>query len=219
MIPAGTVDVTPVLAVVFHNYTGVWRNNAIGICVRARFTIDGAGRSPNPVVVRRSGSLVARFINGGVDGFAIWRHGKAARCHAKQGDDFFHLGIGGIEYPDIGTVCARRHGIKVRRRVLTAMRGRHKSAGIVAASKDNVLRFITDMQRFLHVGQVSIQFNDTDVIREVIDHPGLVIIAQSDGNRLNPDGNAVHQRRGFPADIKNFEFAIRRVQRVQAGVV
>ena len=82
--------------------------------------------------------------------------------------------------------------------VLTTMCCRDERAVSAGAGEHDVARLIADEQRARHLGNATGQINDADAVREMVDHPDLIVGPRGDRNRLHAHGH--RRRKGEPPD-------------------
>lgn len=104
-------------------------------------------------VFRNAGRLIAREKRRSVDGFAVGRDGKRARCVCEQRD----LGqalpaesapeVVHIEHPDVRAARTGGEQLRIIRRVLPAVGGGDERALVARPREHDVARLIADEQR------------------------------------------------------------------------
>ena len=175
-----------------------WRQCARRGCAAARVTAIGLILVTDRAFVDHR-CLVAGHETGGVNRCAIRRNRQRARGVGKMRENGFRraaqragCGIVGVKHPDIGAAYARRgafagvagHQIGAVGAVLAAVRGGDKRTGSGVAGEHNIARLVTDQQGLFNAWRVGAKVDNTDRIRQVVDHPDFIISIGGDRYRL-----------------------------------
>ena len=158
---------------------------------------------------------------GRVDAGAVRRHRERARSVGEEGDDGERrtaqraAEVVGVEHPDVRAPHARGGELGIERDVLAPV-GRGDERPLPPRSgEDDVARLVAHQERALDLaGQVVavlVELDDAHAVREVVDHPDLMIVPGRHGDRLEAhrDGGGVDER--AVADAEDLQAVVRRV--------
>ena len=175
------------------------------------------------------GGPVAGVEAGGVDAGAVGRHREGARSVREEGDDRERRTAEGaaervrVEHPDVRASHARGRELGIEREVLAAMGRRDERPLPPRSGEDDVARLVAHEERALDLARqiaiVLVELDDAHAVREMVDHPDLVIRPGRDGDRLEAhrDGGGVDEP--MLLDAEDLEAVVRRVDGEQVPLV
>src|SRR5690606_2460726 len=130
----------------------------------------------------------------GVDARAIGAHRERARSVAEERQDLDRArGVVRIEDPYVGATDAWRGELGIARAVLASMSRRDEDEVSLDARDHDVARLIADERGRLHEGARGVaHVDDRDAVREVVDHPELVLVSCGNRDGLETDDDLAH---------------------------
>ena len=218
-VAAGFID--PALAIEAHDQAGIRLPNAFVVLHGTRLGV-GDFR-----FVEQGSGLVAGEESRRVHPAAVGAAGEAAGTVGKQVDDRQGLaarpcaGRVGIEHPDIGAAQAR--GLEIGGAesgvVLAAVGGGNKRAPIAGAGEDNVPGLVSDQQGANHAGRGTIQADNADAVRQMVDYPGFAAAGSSHRHRFQAHRHTARGRQLPIGDVEQFQPVSRGVDHKQPGAI
>ncbi|MEZ4312238.1 MAG: hypothetical protein R3F14_29770 [Polyangiaceae bacterium] len=221
--PGSAVLVAPLLAVVAEDEAGGGVRDTLevggGAGEEAAAEIDGGKEAVVEGGLVQDGGLVAGVEGGGVDPGAVGADGEGAGGVGEEGEH----GEGrcalrrGVQNPHVGAADSGGGELRIDRAVLPAVGGGDEGAVLPGAGKHDVARLVADEEGAGNSGGVAVltDLHHTDAVRQVIDHPYLVVPAGGDGDGLDTDSHrrAVLQTGG--GDPEDLHPVVRSVHRIK----